>query len=485
MRRPRDQENIVQLGAVDDATASVPGAPSLEEALQRCADGDAGGLDVLEQWGGERMRGSLLRLLGDAQLAEQVLATAREDIFRNAAMIAAIGRGPLEDRIFGLLRRHAYAALRAVPGQPPAASAPAAPPPPAARLVPPPITAAPPPSTVEAKPAVEAPVPASASASASAEPPAGDERPRAMEVLAQEELSRPGFRPQGIVTPLPGEPEQHEPRLRRPSPPRRPVEDEDTGWAEDEASQRRGWLRVVLTWLLAATSGFALAYLAILLLAPGSEQPPLLPRPEPVPSSPTASLPPQLEAAPPVATSPPITTPSPVTAPPPVTTPPLAPLGTPLLAPEPPAIDPTLPRAATPAPASSPPVAVRQPEPRSPPVVARPAQTIEPTLQPLPAQARIFIHHTANDGLATGLARSFAEQLRLHGARTVVVRQVPFAIRGLSVRYFHDSDRAAAGQTLDIAESMLGLPEQALADFTSFAPAPVPGTIEIWLPGGS
>ena len=78
-----------------------------------------------------------------------------------------------------------------------------------------------------------------------------------------------------------------------------------------------------------------------------------------------------------------------------------------------------------------------------------------------------------------------ADRLRLHGARAVVVRQVPFAIRGLGVRYFHDADRAAAAQTLDIAERMLGLPDQALGDFTSFAPAPEPGTIEIWLPGGT
>jgi hypothetical protein len=104
--------------------------------------------------------------------------------------------------------------------------------------------------------------------------------------------------------------------------------------------------------------------------------------------------------------------------------------------------------------------------------------------------ARLFVHHTAGDPGATARARALAERLRDRGAAVVIVRPVPFAVRGLSVRYFHDADRAAATAAVADAAAVAGDPADqgaALrpADFTSFRPAPRPGTIEIWLPGGS
>jgi hypothetical protein len=244
------------------------------------------------------------------------------------------------------------------------------------------------------------------------------------------------------------------------------VDDPADEWTEaDEAfepPERRGWVPLALAWLLAAVGGFTVAYFGVTLLAE---------RPSDV-VTPPASVPAPFEAALPASEpSPPVAAPAP-----PVTEPaPRDRLGPPLEAPEPSGLAPAL----TPRP---------EPEARAAPI--EPAPPAEPAPQPeepaatsLPGEVRVFIHHSAGDAAAAGRARTLAQRLQGAGTRAVIIRQVPFGIRGLSVRYFHDADRVTAARTLEVTRQMLG-GATTPSDFTTFRPSPRPGTIEVWLPGG-
>jgi hypothetical protein len=106
----------------------------------------------------------------------------------------------------------------------------------------------------------------------------------------------------------------------------------------------------------------------------------------------------------------------------------------------------------------------------------------------VPGSARLFIHHSVADPAAAARARALAQRLQQRGASVVIVRPVPFGIRGLSVRYFHGTDRPGAAAVLADAAAFAGDGQAAAdrpTDFTGFEPAPRPGTIEIWLPGGA
>jgi hypothetical protein len=98
----------------------------------------------------------------------------------------------------------------------------------------------------------------------------------------------------------------------------------------------------------------------------------------------------------------------------------------------------------------------------------------------------VFIHYTAGDEAAAARARELAVRLEERGAALVATRSVPFAVRGLSIRYFHAQDRAGAAAVVADAAAFAGrTPAPAgPSDFTDFTPAPRMGTIEVWLPGG-
>jgi hypothetical protein len=280
------------------------------------------------------------------------------------------------------------------------------------------------------------------------------------------------------VTPL-----EPEPTLRRPGGaadeivPVRFDDEDDDEW-EAEPSRWRGWARVALAWLAACVLGFAVAYLVSLVLDRQAE----LFEPEEAAPPLTSTPPPVLEPAPPI---------EPAAPPPELSSREI--LGEPLEAPEPPPVT----VAPPPEPAAAPPE--REDQAAAPTAVPPPSPSRQPaasassggavSIAPLSPQARVFIHHSANDRAAAARAAALASELQDQGASAVAVRSVPFGIRGLSVRYFHPGDRGSAAQVLDLTKGALAEDATASApsspsDFTSFSPAPRLGTIEVWLPGG-
>jgi hypothetical protein len=452
MRRPHDRLDLLEPdpgGTIPGEGVPTPGDPALTAALERCAAGDRSGVDELRAWQGGRLRDVLLRILGEENATDRVLDAVLDDLFRNAPMVTALGRAPAEDRVFGLLRRHAYAALRQ--GTP----TPSRPAPPIRPAPNPVVTAAPP-----------SPAPPPAPKAAVPPTPPAPLPPYSPEPVAAPEPQRPALVPAGVVTPL-----EPAPTPRRPGTPDElaPVhfEDDEDEW--EEPSRWRGWLRVALAWLLACAIGFAVAYLASLVL---NHQAELFEAEEAPPS--LASPPPPVEVPAPAAPE------TPTAEPPPDEPSPRELLGAPLEAPEPPPVTVDPPREPPPEPAA-PPSAPRSVKPA-------PAADAPSAAAPLPSQARVFIHHSASDRAAAARATTLASRLLDQGASVVAARPVPFGIRGLSVRYFHPGDRDAAAQVLEVTK--VALDEEGAdapsspADFTSFSPAPRFGTIEVWLPGG-
>lgn len=458
--RQRSRENglLGEPPPLGDVTAGA-GSDGLNAALGRCADGDRQGLDELRAWEGGRLQAMVLRMVGDPALAEQVLEAALADIYRNAGMLVTVGQGPSDDRVFALVRRHAYAALRTREHQ---SVAPPRPPP-----------AAPPHVSRETEVVAVAPL--------ATDPPVSSPSPLAAE--APEEPEAPVPVALGVATRL------ETPRVRRPG-----LRDEAEG-SEDEVREeggtgRRRWVWAAFAWTTAALFGFGVAVLVAGRL--GVEAPaPITAPPAAVEAPPT---PPRVDPAPtsaPGLTDPRAPQPSPREL-----------LGEPLQAPEPAALSIPPPR-----PAPAPPSVVQAPAAatvaaaRPPASPSRPAdlptrqeQAVRAVPPPgpgpdpaVPDTARLFIHHSAGDPTAASRARALAQRLQQRGANVVIVRPVPFGIRGLSVRYFHSTDRPGAAAVLgDVAALGGGRAATARpADFTGFQPAPRPGTIEIWLPGGA
>lgn len=492
MRQRNEHGSLFEEEPFHPETDSGDDRGDLTAALRRCAAGDRTAIEDLRAWEGQRLRSMLLRMLGDPVVADRVLDTALADLFSNAAMLEALGRGPAEDRVFALVRRHAYAALRSA--RPPGITPPPAPAPQPVATLPYPAAATPdppPPPTMRTEERVRsAPIPAALGVVTPLEPPTRLRRPGAHDDLEDEVMA----------------PE--------------PLDD------EDEPRPRR-WLRLVLAWVVAAAAGFALTYLVANLVLP-EDAGPLMPEE----TAPSLALPETLEQpapaedgiSPPSAmpTLPPLPKPEASLPPEPEPSPPPASdaelLGAPLLAPEPSLRAPLPPLTAPPLPA--PPAASRAatpsipapraalpPEPKLPPVrepapapTPMPAPTLAPEPAPapepassraagvpLPGEPRLFIHYTAGDEAAATRARELAVRLEERGAALVVTRSVPFAVRGLSIRYFHAQDRAGAAAVVVDAAAFAGrTPAPAgPSDFTDFTPAPRLGTIEIWLPGGS
>ena len=64
MRRPYDRADLLEPdpdGSTPGGGAPAHGDPDLAVALQRCAEGDRGGVDVLRAWQGGQLRDVLLQ----------------------------------------------------------------------------------------------------------------------------------------------------------------------------------------------------------------------------------------------------------------------------------------------------------------------------------------------------------------------------------------------------------------------------------------
>ncbi|MEK0082031.1 hypothetical protein [Benzoatithermus flavus] len=432
----------------------VGGDPALAAALERCAARDPVGLAELRAWQGGRLRETLLRTLGDPVLADRALEGALADLWDNAALHHTLGRGPAEDRVFAVLRRHAHALLRErgspVPAQPPSA--------PLVRSVPP--TPAP----------YDPPQPPPCSHPAST-------MPASPVAASPEPMAAPVAMPLPDAEPLPATR-----RLRRP--------DAATSFhhaypqtAHEHGAGRnwRRWLFLLLAWIVAAGTGFGLAFVAFQLS--GNRDATMLWFPEESPS-PSAVAPAPQPPPRPVETSPrrpPMAVPKKPSA---------QGVGEPLKAPEPPAValrplelqdEPaTLPG---PPPAAPDPALAIAPAPPAP--VPRPRPAVEARL---PAEARIFVHFTAGDDASAARAEALQNTLQRRGADSVQLVPVRFPIGTASVRYFYPEDRLTAERLLQGARNELatdGRPAPGEpTDFTRFRPSPRPGTIEVWLPGG-
>lgn len=89
--------------------------------------------------------------------------------------------------------------------------------------------------------------------------------------------------------------------------------------------------------------------------------------------------------------------------------------------------------------------------------------------------AVVYIHAPVTVG-GDAVARAADRVAEATGLAVSVREPVTFKVSATNVRYFHEADRAAAA---DVAERL----SARLRDFTSFEPAPDPGTIEVWLAG--
>lgn len=441
----------------------VGGDPALAAALERCAARDAAGLAELRAWQGGRLRETLLRTLGDPVLADRALEAALTDLWDNAGVYQTLGRGPVEDRVFAILRRHAHALLREQ-GSPPPAPRPQAPPPPSPL---PPAAAAPP--APAPLPDVPPPEPAQPLRPAApprlADPaPADPEAPLAP-TLATRLAEAPSPQPMR--------------RLRRLEAAASPF-DEPYAEPMPERRARRGWgrwLLLLLAWVVAGGIGFGLAYVAFQLSAGHDAATLWQPRAGAPPSIGTPAQPEATPAQP---------GPTPKPAPP---KPSASSLGAPLAAPEPPAV------ALRPLELADEPLTLPEPRPvpdqalaitpAQPAPVPQPRPVVEATLPP---QARIFLHFTAGDEGSATRAQALRDALQRRGAGFVQLVPVRFAIGTPSVRYFYPEDRLTAQRLLQTARGGLagdGKPAPTEpTDFTRFRPSPSPGTIEVWLPGG-
>ncbi|PWR03645.1 hypothetical protein DKT77_05755 [Meridianimarinicoccus roseus] len=114
---------------------------------------------------------------------------------------------------------------------------------------------------------------------------------------------------------------------------------------------------------------------------------------------------------------------------------------------------------------------------------ARPVQP--PAIQPVPrgitaavnpAAAVLRVYRAGSGDAAADFAAQSAA-LRAAGFAVPAPRAVPALAGPAEVRFFHTSD----GDAARVAGFLAGLPVQ---DFTSYRPAPPPGTLEIWTPPG-
>lgn len=111
--------------------------------------------------------------------------------------------------------------------------------------------------------------------------------------------------------------------------------------------------------------------------------------------------------------------------------------------------------------------------------MARPAlQANALPAEPIPAAARVVLHHAAANAGSTNVAVELAARLTAVGYPDVMVRRVPHAIGADRLRWFHLSDRPLA---LALRLATFASATVALQDFTDYRPSPRPGTLELWL----
>lgn len=157
----------------------------------------------------------------------------------------------------------------------------------------------------------------------------------------------------------------------------------------------------------------------------------------------------------------------------------------------PPAAEPAPPPMAPPDPTIGALIASATPEPRpepaapeaaapeSPQPVTPEAAAPEAAAPATPLPQRVSIHYPRS---AQALAASVQATLRAAGVADVETMPVGFAIGRSNVRFYHDSDRAAAeGASALLAGALDGAPEA--RDFTDYPTPTATGRVEIWLAG--
>lgn len=85
---------------------SLVAEPALEDLLERCAHGDADGIEAVRHWQNGRLSTTLERMLGDHYLAQQAFHNMIADL-ANYTSAHRAGAETAEDWLFGRLRWHA------------------------------------------------------------------------------------------------------------------------------------------------------------------------------------------------------------------------------------------------------------------------------------------------------------------------------------------------------------------------------------------
>ncbi len=130
------------------------------------------------------------------------------------------------------------------------------------------------------------------------------------------------------------------------------------------------------------------------------------------------------------------------------------------------------------------PAGLGQPSPEPmPPAALSPVPGLPAPEAAAPAlPARVFIHYPRSSEAAAAAAR---DALLEAGVPQVDIVPVRFTIDRSNVRYYHDSDRAAAtGLSALLGPTLPGGPPVA-RDFTDYPTPPASGKVEVWLAGTS
>jgi DNA polymerase-3 subunit gamma/tau len=136
-----------------------------------------------------------------------------------------------------------------------------------------------------------------------------------------------------------------------------------------------------------------------------------------------------------------------------------------------------------PVPVTAPPVPELGPPPPRPDLAG--AAAAAPSPDASDSGIRVFIHYRSGDAAEAALARRLADHLRRQGVTVADLRAVGFAIEAPSVRYFFAADRAASERLVGaLAAFFAAAPSErpaAPSDFTTYAPKPRRGNVELWL----
>ena len=134
-----------------------------------------------------------------------------------------------------------------------------------------------------------------------------------------------------------------------------------------------------------------------------------------------------------------------------------------------------------PAPAPLEPLSLETTPPAATPAASLPPPAVTPepaAADPLPAQ--VYIHFPSSAGATAAAAR---DALLAAGVARVDIVPVRFAIGRSNIRFYHDSDRAAAATLSGLMADTLADGSPDARDFTDYPTPPASGKVEVWLAG--